>query len=501
MKRLLARTGPGLLATLAVFAITFFCYRVLHANATVAAVALLLTVLVAGASVTLAGVVIASFAATLCLDYFFIPPVGSITIADPQGWIVLTVFLAVSLIATNVSTRLRLQRDELVAQRAEAEKLHALSRAMLFSEGTEGVERLVVNKCMELFSFREVVLFELLNGAFYRSEAESSIADEMLRRAARNGWVHQDEAVDLTVMPVALGNKIFGSVAWLGPMLRARALQALGSTVAMGIAQAQARDAGSRAEAVRRSEELKSVMIDALAHDLKTPLTAIEAASDMLLAPANVSSAQRQDLLEVIQQEASGLRRIVEEAIHLARIDAQRLKLERRPISVDDLIEAAMASLGERTAPYRMELGRIEVHTTGAPLVSADKELIVQALKQLLDNAMKYSPAKSTIGVSATAADKIVTISVRDHGQGLTELEQDRVFDKFYRGQQGRPAVQGMGMGLAIVKEILEAHGGSAGVRSYPGQGSEFFISLPAAVEQTMGAPLPDEATAAPQGI
>jgi two-component system sensor histidine kinase KdpD len=323
----------------------------------------------------------------------------------------------------------------------------------------------------------------------------------MLLRAARSACVHQDEAVKLTVIPVALGNKMFGSLAWLGRRLPAQTLQALGSTIAMGIAQAQAHEAGSRAEAVRRSEELKSVMIDALAHDLKTPLTAIEAASDMLLGPANVSSAQRQDLLEVVQQEASGLRRIVEEAIHLARIDADRLKLERRPISVEELIQSAMASLGERAAAYQMEPRRIEIHTTGAPLVSVDKELMVQALKQLLDNAMKYSPAKSTITVSAEAMENIVTISVRDHGQGLTELEQDRVFDKFYRGQQNRPAVQGTGMGLAIVKEILEAHGGSAGVRSYPGQGSEFFICLHAALEPATTDTRPDEATVAPQGI
>ena len=113
----------------------------------------------------------------------------------------------------------------------------------------------------------------------------------------------------------------------------------------------------------------------------------------------------------------------------------------------------------------------------------ADKDLIVQALKQLLDNAMKYSPAESPIRVSAAASEGMVTITVRDHGRGLTELEQGRVFEKFYRGRQER-SVQGTGMGLAIVKEILEAHGGSSGLHSEPGEGSEFFISLHAALEE-----------------
>ena len=116
MKRAPSRIGPGLLALLAILAITLFSYRVVHANATVAAVALLLSVLVTGAYGKLPEAVVASCVATLCLDYFFIPPIGSVTIADPQGWIVLIVFLAVSLIATNLSTRLRLQRDELISK-------------------------------------------------------------------------------------------------------------------------------------------------------------------------------------------------------------------------------------------------------------------------------------------------------------------------------------------------------------------------------------------------
>ncbi len=491
MTQALSRTGGAICALLAVFAITFCCYR-LHANATIAAVALLLSILLTGTYAKLPEAVIASFAATLCLDYFFIPPIGSITIADPQGWIVLLAFLAVSLIATNLSTRLRRQRDELIAQQIEAEKLHALSRSMLLSDSAEDLERGVVNKCVELFAFTEVVLFELLNGTFYRSHVETSIGDEALRHAARCGSIQQSEADKLTVMPVALGNKVFGSVGFRGDVLVDQALQALGSTIAMGIAQAQARDAGSRAEAVRKSEELKSVMIDALAHDLKTPLTAIEAASDMLLQPANVSAEQRQDLLEVIQQEASGVQRIVGEAIHLARIDAKRLKLECEQVPVEELVEAAIASLGERTAAHQITSHRIESHTEGVPPVSADKELIVQALKQLLDNAMKYSPPKSTVSISAEETEGMVTISVRDHGQGLTELEQGRVFDKFYRGYQDGSAVQGTGMGLAIAKEILEAHGGSAGVRSQMGQGSEFFVSLRVAF---------NEATVAPQRI
>lgn len=111
-----------------------------------------------------------------------------------------------------------------------------------------------------------------------------------------------------------------------------------------------------------------------------------------------------------------------------------------------------------------------------------DAELIVQALKQLLDNALKYGPPRSAVKVVAGGLDGSVTISVRDSGPGLTELEQSKVFEKFYRGRHDRSAIQGTGMGLSIAREIVEAHGGSVGVRSYVGQGTEFFISLKAFV-------------------
>ena len=484
MKQVLSRWRWMLAAVVSVLALTYASHRWLQVDATVAAIVLLLVVLLTGLYAELPQAVASAVVATVCLDYFYIPPVGSITVADPQGWILLMVFLAVSLIATNLSTKLRNQRDELIAQQKEAEKLHALSRSILFSESAEDIPRLLVNKCAELFRLPGVVLYESAKERFYRAGDDHSIPEESLRSAASRSFVESSEADQLTVASVALGNKLLGSVAFRGAQFRRGTLQALANTLALGIAQAQAREDASRAEAVRKSEELKSVMIDALAHDLKTPLTSIEAAADLLLQPATLSSEQEHDLLEVVQEEAKGLRRLVGEAIHLARIDAKKLKLDCQPVSVDALIEAAIVSLPDRVAARR-----IDVLLADVPAVSADKELITQALKQLLDNSLKYSPPRESIKVSASAENGLVTIMVRDTGQGLTELEQSRVFDKFYRGRYDRSAVQGTGMGLSITKEILEAHGGSAGVRSQRGEGTEFFITLHAAADSQVMVP------------
>jgi two-component system sensor histidine kinase KdpD len=468
-------------AATSVVALALLFSFVIHANATVAAIVLLLGVLLAGVYGHRTEAMVTSVAATLSLDYLFIPPIGRITIGDLQGWIILGVFLLVSLMASDLSSRLRRQRDELLARQTESEKLHALSRAILLSSGGADLRRMLVNKCMELFGFTETVVFESATGEFYRSQMDGSIPIEDLRRVALYGSIEHREAdpSGTTVMPATLGNKTFGSFAFRGPALREGALQSLGNTIAIGLAQAQAQEAGSRAEAVRKSEELKSIMIDALAHELKTPLTSIEAAADMLLQPANVSQEQRRDLLHIIQQETQGLRRLMGEAIHLARIDAKRMKLESEPLQVDELITAAIQALGEQSASYPI---RVEV-PDDVPWIFADRELMVQALKQLLDNAMKYSPARSAITVAVQESNGVVSLSVRDQGQGLTELEQRRVFDKFYRGRRDRSAVQGTGMGLAIAREIAEAHGGSIAVESQLGQGSRFTITMQPAAE------------------
>jgi two-component system sensor histidine kinase KdpD len=461
---------------LAIVFVAVVCFFVFHASEAVAALVLMLSVMLVGVYGRRFEALATPFVAALCLDYLFIPPVFAVTVGDSRGWISLLVFLAASTVAANLSTRLRRQRDELVARQLESERLHALSRALLLSNRSEDMRRLLVNKCLEIFEFDEAALFESETGEYWRSHAEGSITLDDLRRAATKGSIEYPTP-GATIIPVALGNKIFGSLGYRGRELPASSLQALGNTLATGLAQAQAHEAGSRAEAVRRSEELKSVMIDALAHDLKTPLTAIEIAAETLAHSPGVSTAQSADLLQVILQESQGLRKLVDGAIHLSRIDAKRLRLESEPLRVEDVVNASIQSLGERVASHTIQ---VELQS-GLPLIAADSELLVQAFKQLIDNALKYSPAGSVITVAATQADGLVSLSVRDQGQGLTEREQSLVFEKFYRGRFGASGIQGTGMGLSIAKEIAEAHGGSVSVESQFGRGSRFTITLQAA--------------------
>jgi signal transduction histidine kinase len=178
-----------------------------------------------------------------------------------------------------------------------------------------------------------------------------------------------------------------------------------------------------------------------------------------------------------LHQEVQGLKQMVAQAIHLARIDAGRLRLDLQPRQPLDLVEAALRSVGEElTSP----LFEIEV-PANLPPVNVDPELLTQALKQIIDNALKYGAQRSPIVVSAEETDGILSISVRDHGRGITELEQRHVFDKFYRGSFSESGIQGTGMGLSIAREIVEAHNGTLRVESEMGKGSRFTIALHAA--------------------
>lgn len=454
--------------------ISFAGHRYFPEAATSAALLLLLAVLLTSAFARPPDSIAVAVVAALSLDYFFIPPIGSITVRDRQGWVALLVFLVTSVSAGKLANRFQRQQTQLIEQGMHTENLHALSRSLLMSGSGEEVKRSVVNNCMQLFDFEEFALFEAASDRLYRSQQQTTISDELVKRAAalqhpsigaKGGW---------SLLAVTLGNIRMGSVAVRGSALPESILTAIANTVAIGLAHAQAQTASGQAEAVRKSEELKSLMIDALAHDLKSPLTAIEASAEMLSDATAISDEQRADLLAVIREESRGLRRLMEEAIHLARIDAEKLKLVSRPESLSQMVETALSSLGDKISGRKITVNI----SADLPPVSVDRELITQAVKQLLDNALKYAPRQAAIEINGSQTEDQQILSVRDAGPGLTEMEQAHVFDKFYRGRYDRSAVQGTGMGLAIAKEIVEAHGGAVGVRSRVGQGSEFYIAL-----------------------
>ena len=266
----------------------------------------------------------------------------------------------------------------------------------------------------------------------------------------------------------------------------------------------------SHAEALRQSEKLKSALLDAVTHDIRTPLTSIKASVSTLLdelraktfegRKVTLDAEARQEMLEVIDEECDRLDRFVEGLVDLARIEAGEMHLRRRWGAVDEIITAALARAEPLTRSHK-----IVVEIKGdMPLVQVDPRAVAEVVYTLLDNAAKYSPPGKTILVTAESAEGgMIKIAVEDEGKSIPNALRERVFDKFFRATRDGDTAdsdqpKGTGMGLAVAKGIVEAHGGRIQVGDRPkGIGTCIWFTLPIGDVEAMPEPPPEAASEA----
>lgn len=242
----------------------------------------------------------------------------------------------------------------------------------------------------------------------------------------------------------------------------------------------------SEAEALRRSEKLKSTLLDAVTHDLRTPLASVKASITTLLeearAPRDVAldAESRLEMMEVIDQESDRLNHFIGDLIELARIEAGELQLRPRWGAIEEIINAAMVRAEALTAGHKLE---IEIEKD-LPLVRVDNRAVSEVVYSLVDNAAKYSSDNSTIRIVASRfSEELVEMSVEDSGVGIPSELRERVFDKFFRamrdGEISSRGRAGTGMGLAIARGIVEAHGGKIWIEDNGGKGTRVKFTLP----------------------
>jgi two-component system, OmpR family, sensor histidine kinase KdpD len=283
----------------------------------------------------------------------------------------------------------------------------------------------------------------------------------------------RDPASNLSILPLSLGGDPIGSLAIAGNYISDTALQAIGNLAAIVMERAKAEEAAARMEAARQNEAIKSMMLDALAHEFKTPLTSIKAAASSIL---DERPNAQQELVTIIEEESDRLDSLVTETIRMARIEAGDLRLNKEPYRVPDLINAALRKLRILLEDREVQI-QVEPNL---PEVTADGELVELTIRQLLTNALKYASPESPILIRAHAQIGTVQISVKDVGPGIPAKDLSHIFEKFYR-VEGSGRIPGTGMGLTIARDIVEAHGGEIWAESIKGQGSEFIFTLPCA--------------------
>jgi two-component system sensor histidine kinase KdpD len=461
--------------------ITFFCSRVASINATAVGFVYLLAVLIMATTWGLLEATVASLVSVICLNFFFMPPVGTFTIADPQNWIALVTFLATAIVASQLSNHAKQRAQEAEDRRLEMERLYALSRAILLTEPAQPTAKQIAHQIAQIFDCRGVALYDRISGETHHAGPEDMPAiEEQLSESALQGTLFSEESTLTTVTAIRLGGQPIGSLAIRGISLPDTALQALANLVAISLEKERGREAAGRAEAARQSEELKSILLDAIAHEFKTPLTSIKAAASALLSIPRARPDEERELLTVVDEEAERLAQLVTEAIHMARIEAGQIQLNKGLHRVENLVSNVLQQRKSLT-----EGRSLNVHISSSlPMIEVDPELMELAIRQLLDNALKYTPSACPVSITARRDENNILISVGDEGPGIPERDQARIFEKFYRGQNTRSGVTGTGMGLAIAREILRAHGGDISLKSSLGHGSELSMFLPVPGEE-----------------
>ena len=457
--------------------ITWVYSRVVHVNPATAGFTFLLAVLIVSATWGLRYAIFVCIAATAVYNYFFLPPLFRFTIADPQNWAALFTFLATAIIASELSERARREALQSKQRRSELERLYSFSQQLLLADNVFGLLNSVPAYIVDSFGASGVAVFLENKQKAYYSDAsvQTSMPGEQLKAISGRGEPTLDRESKACFMPLRMGVRSIGSLGVLGCDLSRETLEAIGSLVAIAIERVATTERLTKAEATRESDRLRSLLLDSVTHEFRTPLTAIKASAETLLSEVELQKPQLRELATVINEESDRLNRLVGEAEEVAQLDSLQIELQLDPHHIREAVDLAIQQSKRALEGHKVEI----VVPEELPRVRMDVKRIAEAIAQLLENAGKYSPSGSAINVTCELRDSHLVTSVADHGPGIDDFEQSMIFEKFYRGRNQRMTIQGRGMGLAIAKAIVELHGGNMAVTSQLGRGSLFYFSLP----------------------
>ncbi|HLH40816.1 MAG TPA: ATP-binding protein [Bryobacteraceae bacterium] len=338
----------------------------------------------------------------------------------------------------------------------------------------------LAQKLAETFDLSMVMLYDRQNDEIHRAgPANCEGIEEQLREAARQGISFQDAGCARVITAVRLGSDPIASIAMQGAAMPDSVLQGIANLVAIGLERARAQELARKMETTRQTERLRTALIDAMAHEFKTPLTSIKAATTSLLANPNYPEERRTQILKIADDEADHLRELIDDALEMARLEATDIDIQAQPSDLGEIVREVIAA-------WRASIdGRIlEISADPqTPHVLLDRRLIKLAIKQLIDNALKYSPPDLPVQLRIEGSEEGVRLEITDRGPGIPKQEQQRIFQRFHRVPSS-DSVPGLGLVLSIAQRIVESHRGNLTLTSERGR-TTFRLTLPADQDRT----------------
>jgi two-component system sensor histidine kinase KdpD len=395
----------------------------------------------------------ASILSMLALNFFFLPPLYTLTLADSQNWVALVVYLVVAIAVSDLAARVRRRAGEAKQREQEETLLADLATSLLQGQP----------------------IGDVLAEAGKRAAAVLGVESARIQPGPRREPPPGESPYDLEVEGVRVGTLYLREGPEPQLATRKRFLPALASLLAVAVERDRLVREAVEAEALRRSDAVKTTVLRAVSHDLRSPLTAIRVAGGTLRRSlANLAPADRDALIDTVCGEAERLDHIVADLIDLSRLEAGAAEPQREICTLDDLLGRALAGLGPSGA--RVDL----VLPDDAPPVEVDASQLERVLVNLLDNALRFSPEQEHVTVRVTTTRSEVLLRIVDRGPGIPGDELERIFEAFQSSSTsgGRP---GAGLGLAIARGFAEANGGRVWAESRPGQGATLVLALPAA--------------------
>jgi two-component system sensor histidine kinase KdpD len=416
---------------------------------------------------------IVSLLSVACLDYFFTEPLFRFYMTDIHDWVALVTFESVALLVSRLSNQVSLHAREAEIHRSQLQKLYELSQNLLLLDQQKPVDQQLTNLIQATLEAKGVALWNAYELHLCTS-GTCEITDDEVRSIYFTERNEDDPLTATSRRVLRSGTRAVGSLFIRGHSLDDASINAAASLTAVAIERARSFSAESSAEAARQSEQLRSAVLDGLAHAFKTPLTTIRSSSSGLLEMDTLSGAEKR-LVALIDQHADHLNDLTTRLLRTARIDNADLKLKREHIDLTQLIQNSIEA-------SEQDLGAHPVHLearTQRSMVWADRQLLEMALFQLLDNAAKYGNPDSSITIDVQEEQAETLISIKNEGSFIPIHEREKIFKRFYRSPGSDRRASGTGIGLSVVKRITEAHQGRAWVNSGEHTGTTFFLTLP----------------------